>query len=144
MHDHTAAHPLCFIGIRMNKNKNEREIARLEQELRQERRTSAKLRRRVAELHRELEESRQPTSRVPLLPRRKARTKAHLRRAMLSETAATARRFRKRTYFSFLARIVADSSLFEVATRVIAYVRRLHLCLQNESNRLTQTYVGLV
>lgn len=111
----------------MNKSKNEREIARLEQALRQERRANVKLRRRVAELHRELEESRLPVSRTPLIPRRKSRSRAQMRRAMLAETAVTAQRFRKRTYFSFLARIVADSSLFEFATRVIAYVRRLQV-----------------
>lgn len=110
----------------MKNNKNEREIARLERELRQERRTSAKLRREVTELRRELECSRQPTDTAPLF-RRKMRTKEQMRNAALHETAMNAKRFQKRTYIGFLARFVMDSSLFGFFSRIVAYLRRLQV-----------------
>jgi len=125
MRDRKVTHPLHF--TRMNKNKNEREIARLERELRQEKRTAAKLRREVTELRRELEANRQPTDTPPILRRRKTRTKEQARRAMLHETAMNAKRFHSRSYISFLARIVMDSSLFGFLARIVAYLRRLQV-----------------
>ncbi len=125
MRDRKVTHPLYL--TRMNKTKNEREIARLERELRQERRTTAKLRREVTDLRRELEDSRQPTDTAPLFRRRKTRTKEQMRNTMLHETAMNAKRFQRRTYLGFLARIVMDSSLFGFFSQIVAYLRRLQV-----------------
>ena len=125
MRERKVAHPSYFIT--MKKSKNEREISRLTRELQKEKQSSARLRREVADLRRELEWSHSHTDTPPLLRRRRIRTKEQMRSAALHETAMNAKRFQKRTYFGFLAKIVTDSSLFGFFSRMVAYMRRLQV-----------------
>lgn len=109
------------------RGRKDREIARLQNELRTERRRRAKLEREVADLRRQLRENPCNEREKPLLRLADRNRSAHRQEQLLDAASRRAQSYRKSSFFRYLWESVTEWMPVRILSSLLLYLRRIRV-----------------